>query len=44
MQEKLIEKVKGAREIAYVPYSNFKVGVALLTEEGDIYIGCNLEN
>ncbi|NMA94877.1 MAG: cytidine deaminase [Clostridiales bacterium] len=33
-----------ARENAYVPYSNFRVGVALLTTEGKIYTGCNIEN
>lgn len=29
---------------AYVPYSNFPVGVALLTDEGKVYTGCNIEN
>lgn len=29
---------------AYVPYSNFKVGAALLTEEGKVYKGCNIES
>lgn len=32
------------REQAYVPYSNFKVGAAVLTEDGTIYGGCNIEN
>ncbi|KEF38148.1 cytidine deaminase [Schinkia azotoformans MEV2011] len=40
----LIEKAKEAREMAYVPYSKFKVGAALLTEEDDIIKGCNIEN
>lgn len=31
-------------EKAYVPYSNFPVGAALLTKEGKIYTGCNIEN
>ncbi len=35
--------IKG-RKNAYVPYSNFKVGAAVLTEDGSIYIGCNIEN
>ena len=29
---------------AYTPYSNFKVGAALLTDDGEVYIGCNIEN
>jgi len=33
-----------AREAAYVPYSNFAVGAALLTKDGKIYKGCNIEN
>lgn len=33
-----------ARENAYVPYSNFKVGAAVLTKSGNIYTGCNVEN
>jgi cytidine deaminase len=32
------------RENAYVPYSNFKVGAALRTAKGNIYVGCNVEN
>ncbi|MEG0950583.1 MAG: cytidine deaminase [Niameybacter sp.] len=40
----LVEKAKEAREYAYVPYSKFKVGAALLTEDGKIYTGCNVEN
>lgn len=42
--EKLIEEAKAAMEKAYVPYSNFKVGAALLTVDGKIYQGCNIEN
>ena len=33
-----------ARENAYVPYSKFKVGAAVVTEDGSIYTGCNIEN
>lgn len=42
--KQLIEEAKAARELAYVPYSRFKVGAALLTKEGKIYKGCNIEN
>lgn len=40
----LINEALKAREKAYVPYSNFKVGAAILTSEGRIYSGCNIEN
>ena len=42
--EALVEEAKIARDKAYVPYSKFKVGAALITEEGKIYHGCNIEN
>ncbi len=42
--QKLLEKAREARERAYVPYSKFKVGAALLTSSGDIILGCNIEN
>ena len=40
----LVEKAREAMKYAFAPYSNFKVGAALLTESGNIYIGCNIEN
>ena len=40
----VMEESKIARENAYVPYSKFKVGAALLTKEGKVYHGCNIEN
>jgi cytidine deaminase len=42
--EKLIEESKKAREKAYVPYSKFGVGAALVTKDGKVYHGCNIEN
>jgi len=42
--DKLIELAKEAREKAYVPYSHFKVGACVLTENGKTYQGCNIEN
>lgn len=40
----LAEAALRARSHAYVPYSNYTVGAALLTEAGNIYLGCNIEN
>ncbi|MDQ0218267.1 cytidine deaminase [Peribacillus cavernae] len=40
----LVEEAKKAREKAYVPYSKFPVGAALLTADGRVYHGCNIEN
>lgn len=40
----LIEEAIAAREMAYTPYSHFKVGAALLTADGRVYRGCNVEN
>ena len=42
--EKLIELAKEAMTHAYVPYSGYKVGAALLCADGTIYQGCNIEN
>ncbi|MFH1584367.1 MAG: cytidine deaminase [Actinomycetota bacterium] len=40
----LVEIAKKTGENAYAPYSNFKVGAALLTKSGNVYQGCNIEN
>lgn len=42
--EELIERAKQAQAVAHAPYSNFKVGAALVTEDGRLYTGCNIEN
>ena len=42
--ETLIEKASIAYENAYAPYSKFKVGSSILDEQGNIHIGCNVEN
>lgn len=42
--EQLLQESKIAREKAYVPYSKFQVGAALLAENGTVYHGCNIEN
>jgi cytidine deaminase, homotetrameric len=40
----LIKMAHKAKEFAYSPYSNFKVGAALLTTNGKVFLGCNIEN
>ena len=42
--EKLIKKAIEMLNFSYAPYSNFHVGAALLTSEGKIHTGCNIEN
>ena len=44
MIPRLIEEALEARKMAYTPYSHFQVGAALLTTDGKIYRGCNIEN
>lgn len=43
-REELISRAYEAMEKAYSPYSGFKVGAAILTENGNVYTGCNVEN
>jgi cytidine deaminase len=42
--EKLIGEATAARQLAYTPYSNFKVGAALECKDGRVFRGCNVEN
>lgn len=44
MAQVLVGRAMDARCLAYVPYSDFPVGAALLTRSGKIYTGCNVEN
>lgn len=40
----LINLAKSARERAYAPISKYKVGAALKTKSGNVYVGCNVED
>jgi len=42
--EQLASLAVEAKEMAYTPYSNFRVGAALLAKSGKIYTGCNIES
>ena len=44
MNQKLVEEAYAAMKHANAPYSHFRVGAALLTKEGKIFTGCNIEN
>ena len=43
-KESLLLLARAAQQNAYAPYSNFRVGAAVLLESGEIFTGCNVEN
>src|SRR5947199_3330489 len=43
-KERLLQLARAAQENAYAPYSKFRVGAAVLLENGEIFSGCNVEN
>lgn len=44
MTDRLVEAARAAQRQAYAPYSKFRVGAALETDDGRIFTGCNVEN
>jgi cytidine deaminase len=44
MRERLLRSARKAMKNAYAPYSKFRVGAAILTSTGDVFLGCNVEN
>jgi cytidine deaminase len=44
LKQKLIEKAIEAKQHSYSPYSRFRVGCSLVTEDGQFFTGCNVEN
>jgi len=42
--QELIRRAEEMKQRAYIPYSNFPVGAALLSEDGTVFTGCNVEN
>lgn len=41
---RLLREARKVMKNAYVPFSNFKVGAAILTAKGEVFVGCNVEN
>ena len=40
----LVKAAATVREFAYAPYSNFRVGAAVMSKSGNVFVGCNIEN
>ncbi|MDS0292719.1 cytidine deaminase [Halogeometricum luteum] len=44
MSDELVERARDVLEQAHVPYSEYRVGAALRTADGEVFVGCNIEN
>ena len=44
IKEQLLQKANNAKNNAYAPYSNYKVGASILSKNGNMYSSCNVEN
>lgn len=44
LKERLLKRAREAQQNAYAPYSKFRVGAAILLDNGEIFSGCNVEN
>jgi cytidine deaminase len=44
MRERLLRAARKGMKNAYAPFSNFRVGAAILTSKGRVFVGCNVEN
>jgi cytidine deaminase len=44
LRSRLLQEAGAALKNAYAPYSGYRVGAALLTREGQVFVGCNVEN
>lgn len=42
--DELLDAARTVRELAYCPYSKFRVGAAIIDENGNVHVGCNVEN
>ena len=44
MRERLLRAARKGMKNAYAPFSNFRVGAAIITSKGRVFVGCNVEN